>query len=119
MKVDARSARRLYRERDSVEKFSDDMKNTLDMKQVRVHTSKMAKSRLFIQHLAAILLYSCRNKLGTHESTNDSVRAILEDVSGICEVTHSDRCGKLITESTKRQREILGKLGVDTDSWSQ
>ena len=119
VKMDARSALQLYRERDAVEKFFDDMKNTLDMKRLRVHTSKISKSRLFIHHLASILLYSCRNKLGTHESTNDSVRTILEDLSGICEVMHSDRDGRLITESTKKQREILGKLGVDTSSWLQ
>jgi len=116
---DAKKTLRLYRERDSVEKFFDDMKNSLDMKRLRVHGSTNAKARLFIQYLAAILLYLCRNKLGLYTSTNSSVREILEDLSGICEITHSDRYGSLITESTVKQREILAQLGVDTSSWLQ
>lgn len=116
---DAQTALRTYRERDSVEKFFDDMKNSLDMKRLRVHSSHNAKSRLFLQYLATILMYLCRNRLGLYESTNLSVREILEDLGGICEITHSDRYGTLITESTIKQREILAKLGVDTSSWLQ
>ena len=117
VKMDAQQALRLYRERDSVEKFFDDMKNSLDMKRLRVHNSTAARSRLFIQYLAAILLYLCRNKLGLYKTTNATIRSILEDLSGISEIIHNDRYGSLITESTVKQREVLAQLGVDTDSW--
>jgi len=116
---DAQTALRLYRERDAVEKFLDYMKNSMDMDRLRVHSSLRAKARLFIQYLATILLYLCRNKLGFYESSNTSVRGILEDLSGICEVTHSNHYGSIITESTSAQRFILAQLGINTDSWLQ
>lgn len=116
---DAHTALRLYRERDAVEKFFDDMKNSMDMDRLRVHTSPRAKARLFLQYLSTILLYLCRNKLGFYESSNTSVRGILEDLSGICEVTHSNHYGSIITESTSAQRATLAQLGIDTSSWLQ
>lgn len=99
-KMEAPAALKLYRERDSVEKFFDDMKNTLDMKRLRVHSGDNAKARMFMQYIASILLYSCRNNLGLYKSTNSSIRNILEDLSGICEVKHSNKYGTLITEPT-------------------
>lgn len=119
VKMEAAAALKLYRERDSVEKFFDDMKNALDMKRLRVHSSGNAKARLFMQYIASILLYSCRNNLGLYESTNNSLRNILEDLSGICEVRHSDRYGTLITESTKKQRELVNQLAPNSISWLQ
>lgn len=116
---DAQTALRLYRERDAVEKFFDDMKNSMDMDRLRVHSSPRARARLFLQYLSAILLYLCRNKLGFYESTNTSVRGILEDLSGICEVTYSNHYGSIITESTSAQRVTLAQLGIDTTSWLQ
>lgn len=116
---DAQSALRLYRERDAAEKFFDDMKNTMDMDRLRVHTSPRAKARLFLQYLSTILLYLCRNKLGMNASSTTSVRGMLEDLSGICEVTHSNHYGSMITESTSAQRALLAQLGIDTSSWLQ
>lgn len=116
---DAHTALRLYRERDAVEKFFDDMKNSMDMDRLRVHTSPRAKARLFLQYLSTILLYLCRNKLGFYESSTTSVRGILEDLSGICEVTHLNHYGSIITESTSAQRTTLAQLGIDTSSWLQ
>jgi hypothetical protein len=61
-----------------------------------------------------MLMYLCRNRLGLYESTNLSVRELIEDLGGICEVTHSNRYGTLITESTIKEREFPAKLGVET-----
>ncbi len=46
----------VYREKDVVEKSFDDLKNELDMKRLRVHSSSRMKGRLFIQFIALILL---------------------------------------------------------------
>ena len=116
---DPRKALARYRERDSVETFFNDLKNSLDMKRLRVHESSRAKARIFIQCIASILLYLCRNALNLHESTNDGVRAILEDLSGIYEVRNSAQNGALITEITKKQRDVIEALGADPDSWLQ
>jgi len=119
VKMEAIAALKLYRERDSVEKFFDDLKNTLDMKRLRVHSSGNARSRLFIQYLASILLYSCRNNLGLYDSTNTSLRNILEDLSGICEVKHNNKYGSLITEYTKKQKELITQIAPNAVSWLQ
>ena len=52
-------------------------------------------------------------------SINDGVQAILEDLSGIYEVRNSAQNGALITEITKKQRDVIEALGADPDSWLQ
>ena len=46
---DAAKALEIYRQKDTVEKHFDDLKNDLDMKRLRIHTSAAMKGRLFIQ----------------------------------------------------------------------
>ncbi|MBN1970685.1 MAG: transposase, partial [Candidatus Delongbacteria bacterium] len=50
----AKEALEIYRNKDVVENCFDDLKNHLDMKRIRVHSSKNMDSRLFIQFLALI-----------------------------------------------------------------
>jgi len=59
------------------------------------------------------------NKLGFYESSNTLVTGILEDLSGICEVTYLNHYGSIISESTSAQRVTLAQLGINTDSWLQ
>ncbi len=58
---DGLEALKVYRNKDSIEKCFDDLKNELDMKRLRVHISRRMKSRLFIQFIALILLSQMRN----------------------------------------------------------
>ncbi len=100
---------KLYRDRDSVLSFDD-------MNRLRVHSSGNARSRLFIQYIASILLYSCRNNLGLYDSTNSSLRNILEDLSGIFEVRHNNKRGSLITEYTLKQKELITQIACNAVS---
>ena len=49
------------REKDAVENSFDDLKNSLDMKRLRIHSAKAMDSRLFLQFLALILISYIRN----------------------------------------------------------
>ena len=56
----AKKALDLYRTKDVVENSFDDLKNSLDMKRLRVHTSSNMDSRLFLQFIALIYISSIR-----------------------------------------------------------
>jgi len=43
---------RVHRDKDAVEKCFDDLKNSLDMKRLRMHTSATVDGRLFVQFIA-------------------------------------------------------------------
>ena len=51
----------VYRAKESVENSFDDLKNHLDMKRLRIHTSTAMDSRIFLQFLALILICRIRN----------------------------------------------------------
>jgi hypothetical protein len=50
----------IYRRKEKVENCFDDMKNQLDRKRLRIHSSQAMDSRLFVQFLALILLTKIR-----------------------------------------------------------
>jgi transposase len=49
---------KIYRERDNVEKAFDDLKNTFDLKRLRIHSSDRLEARIFIQFIS--LIYSSK-----------------------------------------------------------
>ena len=53
----------IYRDKDAVEKCFDDLKNHIDMKRLRMHTSKTVHGRLFVQFIALIYMSALRKKL--------------------------------------------------------
>ena len=59
-KMDAVEALEAYRRKESVECCFDDLKNSLDMNRLRIHSSQAMDSRLFIQFLSLILLSQLR-----------------------------------------------------------
>jgi hypothetical protein len=56
VKTDSGELLEAYRRKDVVENCFDDLKNILDMKRLRVHSSATMDSRLFIQFIALILI---------------------------------------------------------------
>jgi transposase len=55
-------ALRVYRNRDSVEKAFDDLKNQLDMKRLRIHNSVAMDGRIFVQFISLIYMSALRKK---------------------------------------------------------
>lgn len=101
-------ALRIYREKDVVENSFDDLKNSLDMKRLRIHSAAAMDSRLFLQFLALILICRIRNTTREDQSLrNLTVREIMEEMETLAKITYSNRYGQLYTETSPIQRTII------------
>ena len=105
---DPMEALRNYRAKDAVENSFDDLKNHLDMKRLRIHTSAAMDSRLFLQFLALILICQIRNiTQADRDLRNLTVREVLEDMETLAKITYSGRYGQIYTETNPLQRKIM------------
>ena len=103
----------VYRAKEAVENSFDDLKNHLDMKRLRIHTSAAMDSRIFIQFLALILVCHIRN-ISKDDKTlkNLTVREIMEQMETLVRIKFSGRYGQLHTETTPIQRRIIEVFGI-------
>jgi transposase len=104
----------IYRDKDVVEKCFDDLKNQLDMKRLRMHTSQTVDGRLFVQFVALIYMSALRaemRKSGLIERY--TVREPLQEMETLTKVKYSGKYGYILTEVTKPQREILMGLNIE------
>jgi len=112
-------AMRVYRDKDAVEKFFDDLKNSLDMNRLRMHQSATVDGRLFIQFIALILISALRQKMRTSGLIEKyTVHDLLREMETIVKVQYSGRYGHILTEVTKVQRMICKELGVQPSGCS-
>lgn len=103
----------IYRNKDVVEKSFDDLKNSLDMKRLRVHLSERMNTRLFIQFIALIFTSAIREKIKKNTAIkNYTVRGLLDEMQTISKIKYSGRYGEIITEISKKQRDILEAFAV-------
>jgi len=117
MKMSSLDVLELYRKKDIVEKSFDDLKNTLDMKRLRIHSSEAMKSRLFIQFLALILLSAIRIRAKkVKELQYKSAREIIVAMETITLITYSGRYGRIITEAGPQQKTIAEAFGVKLEA---
>lgn len=106
-------ALRVYRNKDSVEKCFDDLKNTLDMKRLRMHSSATVDGRLFIQFIALILISALRKQMRDSGLIEQyTVRELLREMETLTKITYSGKYGHILTELTKPQRQILTALNI-------
>jgi transposase len=116
-KMDAVDVLDIYRRKDTIENSFDDLKNTLDMNRLRIHSSKAMDSRLFIQFIALILLSQVRSTAHNNQGTKRlSIREIMEAMETIVEVKYSGKYGSLITETDPLHRTIMAAFGVSVES---
>ncbi|OGV17761.1 MAG: hypothetical protein A2X47_03130 [Lentisphaerae bacterium GWF2_38_69] len=107
------TALRVYRAKDVVENSFDDLKNTLDMKRLRIHSSAAMDARLFLQFLALIYICRIRNIIQEDEVLrNLTVREVMEDMETLVQIKYSHRYGQLLTETNPIQRKIMEAFGV-------
>ncbi len=98
----------VYREKDIVEKCFDDLKNELDMKRLRIHSSKCMKSRLFIQFITMILLVAIRKRMrATELTTKYSVTQLLWELESLTTIQYSGRYKNKLSEVTKAEYSDL------------
>lgn len=106
-------AMRVYRDKDAVEKCFDDLKNSLDMKRLRMHTSATVDGRLFVQFIALILISAIRKELRSSGLIEKyTVRELLQEMKTLTKVKYSGKYGYILTEITKAQRDILKALDI-------
>jgi transposase len=112
-KMEATEALEIYRRKEAVENCFDDLKNTLDMKRLRIHLSQAMDSRLFIQFVSLILLSRVRQIVrGSPVLKRLGVRDVMEAMETIVEVRYSGRYGSIVTEADPLQRDIIETFGI-------
>jgi len=106
-------AMQVYRDKDSVEKCFDDLKNSLDMKRLRMHSSSTVDGRLFVQFIALILVSALRKQMrNTGLIEQYTVQEMLREMETLTKVNYSGKYGHIMTELTKHQRQILSSLEI-------
>ncbi len=81
-------AMQIYRDKDVVEKCFDDLKNQLDMKRLRMHSSATVGGRLFVQFIALIYISALRREM--RKSTlieRYTVRELLQEMDTLTKVS--------------------------------
>jgi transposase len=110
---DSMETLRVYRRKEVVENCFDDLKNQLDMKRLRVHSSAAMDTRIFLQFLALILICQIRDTIqGDKELRNLTVREVMEAMETLVRITYSGRYGQLYTETGPLQRKIMEVFGI-------
>ena len=116
VKTDSGDLLDVYRKKDIVENCFDDLKNSLDMKRLRVHSSKTMDSRLFIQFIALILISRIRMIAVVAKQNKElrfmTVREIMEAMECIVRITYSGRYGSTISEIAPLQQDIVNAFGL-------
>jgi len=107
-RVDSEDLLEIYRQKDVVENCFDDLKNGLDMKRLRIHSSGAMDTRLFIQFLALALLSRIRTMSREYKSLkHETAREILESLETIAEVSCLARRTRIITEAGPAERNVI------------
>lgn len=106
-------ALQIYRNKDVVEKCFDDLKNQLDMKRLRMHSSTTTDGRLFIQFIALIYISALRIEMKKSELIKRyTARELLQETETITKINYSGKRDAVITEITKTQKEIFNLLNI-------
>jgi transposase len=115
---DPKEALRAYRAKDAVEKGFDDMKNTLDMNRLRVHSAGVTKGRLFVQFIALAISSGMRNNMDEAGlSKRLSLQEVLSEMKTLNVVKVKSKHRSLLTRCTKLQREILDAFKIDLKAY--
>jgi len=120
IRTDSGELLEVYRRKDIIENCFDDLKNSLDMKRLRIHSSATMDSRLFIQFIALILISRIRTLVTTAKQSKEmrflTVREVMEAMECIVRITYSGRYGSTISEIAPLQRDIIDTFGLELDT---
>lgn len=111
---DPLEALQVYRDKDIVEKCFDDLKNSLDMKRLRMHSIETVDGRLFVQFIALIFMSALRKEMrATKLIEKYTVRELLLEMDPLTKIRYAGKYGQMLTEITKPQRDILKALNIE------
>ena len=106
---------RIYRERDTIEKNFDQLKNHLDFKRLRTHLNKTTEGKVFVGFIALILRSYILNMIKSEKSTKRlTFEKVIIELRKIKVLTLSDN-NEMLLPLTKLQKTILASLGLDDD----
>ena len=103
----------IYRMKDSIEKAFDDLKNDLDCKRLRIHSTAVMEGRLFVQFVALILAAKIKitmNAAGWFK--NFDMQQVIDGMKSLREVKTASSRKKVITTPTALQEKIMRLFGV-------
>lgn len=107
-----------YRQKDSLEKIFDVLKNEFDGKRLRGHSQAIVEARLFIKFLALILYSLLTQKM---KSSNlfklYSIKEIFYELKKLKIISINSQHFYL-SEISKKQKDIFSKLAIKTPSLS-
>jgi transposase len=102
----------LYRERDEIEKSFKMLKSEIDILPLNTHSEKTTKGFIFIAFLSLIIRSRLINMMRKAELLDKySVELMLLQLEKLKKITLADGT-VIVTEMTKKQREILQALNV-------
>jgi transposase len=104
----------LYRERDEIEKSFKALKSEIDILPLNTHSDKITRGFIFIAFLSLIIRTRLMNMMRDAEILDKySVELLLLQMEKFRQIALAD--GQIIvTEMTKKQREILQGLNLST-----
>jgi transposase len=106
-------AMQVYRDKDAVEKCFDDLKNSLDMKRLRMQSAATVDGRLFVQFIALILISALRKQMReTGLIEKYTVQELLREMETLTKINYSGKYGHILTELTRPQKDILKTLDI-------
>jgi transposase len=110
--MDSARALDIYRRKDMIEKGFDDLKNHIDMKRMRTHSSDTTEGKMFCAFIALIAISEIANRMAATTKVKPIGKAeLFIEMEKIKVVCFSD-ARRLINPLTKTQRIILAALGL-------
>lgn len=111
-KIDGKEVLRLYRRKDVVEKFFDNMKHDIERKRLRIHTQETFEGRLFLDFLA-LIIYSRISSVMRKEGINKdlTVQELMYEFKKIKLIRLGVR-KTIITEVSKKQRKLFQSFKI-------
>ncbi len=116
-KMDALEVLQIYRNKDAVEKAFDDLKNSLDMKRLRIHSSARMSGRVFVQFVALILFSQILKTMREKDlSSRYSPKLLLGELESLTKIHYTGKYKDIVSEVSKAQREILEAFNIDPNT---
>ena len=111
-RFDGKEVLRLYRRKDVIEKFFDNMKHDIERKRLRIHTQETFEGRLFLDFLA-LIIYSRISSVMREEGINKdlSVQELMYELKKIKLIRLGTK-KMIVTEVSKRQRELFRSFKI-------
>jgi len=110
--LDGKEVLRLYKRKDVVEKFFDNMKHDIERKRLRIHSQETFEGRLFLDFLA-LIIYSMISSVMRKEGINKdlTVQELMYEFKKI-KLIRLGAKKTIVTEVSKKQRELFQSFKI-------